>query len=178
MHNYRLMNRFLLFSVLVLIVVFEGCKPAQKTTTSTQGGKYHEDLSGLRPKVDETETIDTLKQDGTTRDPKVYVEPKFTVNAQVDAVLDSIDQLNLSRRVVDGFTIQIYYGIRREDALNAKKDATIRIPEMEAEVQYLQPNFRVKVGKYFNRLQAQKDYEKIKQSFPNAILIPDKISLN
>lgn len=178
MHNYRLMNRFLLFGVLVLIVVFEGCKPAQKTTTSTQGGRYYEDLSGLRPKIDETEKVDTLKQDGTTRDPKVYVEPKFTVNAQVDAVLDSIDRLNLSRKVVDGFTIQIFYGTRREDALNAKKDATIRIPEMEAEVQYLQPNFRVKVGRYFNRLQAQKDYEKIKQWFPNAILIPDKISLN
>lgn len=178
MHNYRLMNRFLLFGVVALIMVFEGCKPAQKTTTSTQGGKYYEDLSGLRPKVNETETTDTLKQDGTTRDPSVYVEPKFAVNAQVDAILDSIDRLHLSRKVVDGFTIQIYYGTRREDALNTKKDATIRIPEMEAEVQYLQPNFRVKVGKYFNRLQAQKDYEKIKQSFPNAILIPDKISLN
>jgi hypothetical protein len=172
------MNRFLLFGVVVLIVAFEGCKPAQKTASATQGGKYYEDLSGLRPKVNGIETRDTLKQDGTTRDPGVYVEPKFTVNAQVDAVLDSIDRLNLSRKVVDGFTIQIYYGTRREDALNVKKDATIRIPEMEAEVQYLQPNFRVKVGNYFNRLQAQKDYEKIRQLFPNAILIPDKISLN
>src|SRR5690606_21864796 len=172
------MNRFLLFGVLVLIVVFEGCKPAQKTTTSTQGGRYYEDLSGLRPKIDETEKVDTLKQDGTTRDPKVYVEPKFTVNAQVDAVLDSIDRLHLSRKVADGCTIQMFYRTRREDALHAKKDATSRIPEMVADVQYLQPSFRVKVGRYFNRPQAQKYYENIKQWFPNAILIPDKISLN
>ncbi|MBX2964705.1 MAG: hypothetical protein KF845_01075 [Cyclobacteriaceae bacterium] len=172
------MNRIFLFSALALLIAFEGCKPVQKTTSSTQGGRYHEDLSALRPTKEEPVTIDTVTENGSTRNPNVYVEPKFTVNKQVDTVLDSIDRLNLNRRAVDGFTIQIYYGTKREDALNTKKDATIRIPEMEAEVQYLQPNFRVKVGRYFNRLQAQKDYETIKQAFPNAILIPDKISLN
>jgi hypothetical protein len=36
----------------------------------------------------------------------------------------------------------------------------------------------VKIGKYFTRLDAQKDYMAIKRYFPGAIVVPDKILLN
>ena len=172
------MIRILLYSLLVAFFVLEGCKPVQKTTSGTQGGKYNEDLSSLRPKTEEVVDIDTAGNSNTTRDPKAYMEPRFTVNTQLDTVLDSIDRINLTRRFIEGFTIQIYSGQKREDALSVKKDMTMNLPDMEAEVQYLQPNFRVKTGRYLNRLEAQKDYETIKRFFPNAIIIPDKISLN
>lgn len=172
------MMRILLYSLLVALLVLEGCKPAQKTS-STQGGKYYEDLSAVRPKAEEVRGIDSLGNNTITpRDPKAYMEPKFAVNQQLDAVLDSIDRINLTRRFIEGYTIQIYSGQKREDALSVKKDMTIRLPDMEAEVQYNQPNFRVKTGRYLNRLEAQKDYETIKRFFPNAIIIPDKITIN
>ena len=163
---------------LVLFVMLQACKPAQQTSTVTQDGKYHEDLSSLRPKVEESTNPEIHAVDVPKRDPKTYVEPKFTVNAQVDEVLDSIDRINLTRKVIEGYTIQVYSGLKRDGALEAKKDMLKYLPDLESVVQYVQPNFRVKTGKYFSRLEAQKDYGAVKRYFPQAIVVPDKIPIN
>ncbi len=161
---------------LVLLIVW-ACKPTQSTQGVQQNGKYSEDLSGLRPKAEEfTET--TVVPDHNKRDPKAYVEPQHTVNTRLDAVLDSIDRINLTRKFVEGYTIQVYSGMKREDALNARKQLTIALPELDSELQYLQPNYRLKTGKYFSRLEAEKDYQNVKRYFQAAILVPDKISIN
>lgn len=107
-----------------------------------------------------------------------YVEPKYAVNKKLDTVLDSIDRYNRSKQFVDGFTIQIYAGLKREDALNAKKNLTSSLPDLSSEVEYAQPNFRVKVGKYYTRIDAQRDYVAVKKYFPTAIVIPDKVAIN
>jgi len=163
-----------LFFVLALLIV--GCKPAQQTQTS-QTEKYSEDLSMLRPKVDDKTEV-TPGEEKNTKEPKVYVEPTFTVNKQLDTLLDSIDRINLTRKFIEGYTIQIYSGMKREDAMNAKKQLTLAIPQLESELQYMQPNFRVKTGKYFTPLEAEKDYEQIRHFFPTAIVVPDKIAIN
>lgn len=166
----------ILSAICIVLLLASGCKTAKPTQT-TQEGKYSEDLSGLRPKVEEETAIVTAPEKNK-RDPKAYVEPIHTVNKQLDAVLDSIDRINLTRKFIEGYTIQVYSGMKREDALNAKKQLTTSIPKLESELQYLQPNYRVKTGKYFTRLEAQKDYEKIKRYFPSAIVVPDKIAIN
>ena len=107
-----------------------------------------------------------------------YVEPRVAVNKQVDAVLDSIDHINQTRKFVDGFTIQVYSGLKREDALNAKRQLSTSFPTIDSEVQYAQPNFRVKAGRYYDRMNAQKDFSNVKRVFPSAILIPDRIALD
>jgi hypothetical protein len=167
-----------LYSLLFLMLAFAGCKPAQKTTSTQQGGRYHEDLSAVRPKIEETPVSETNGEPVVKRDPKAYVEARFTVNKQLDAVLDSIDRINLKRKFIDGYVIQVYSGLNREEALNVKKDLSIYLPKLEADVYYNQPNFRVKAGKYFNPLEAQKDFQQIKAYFPNAIIVPDKIAIN
>jgi len=105
------------------------------------------------------------------------VEAKYAINEQVDTILDSIHEENLSRGAIDGFTIQVYSGIKREDALNIKKKLSQSLPDLDSEVEYRQPNFRVRTGKYLTRLQAQKDYLAVKGYFPNAIVIPDRIEI-
>jgi hypothetical protein len=92
-------------------------------------------------------------------------------------VLDSIDRLNQNKKYIEGYTIQVYSGLKREDALNAKKTLATSLPNLETEVQYAQPNFRVKVGKYYDRINAQKDFLLVKRLFPSAIVIPDKITV-
>jgi hypothetical protein len=160
----------------LFVVLLASCKSYQ-STTSTQAGKYSEDLSSLRPKSDPS--IDSANNSTQTSTQKTaYVEPKYHINKQLDTVLDSIDRINLNRKYVDGYTIQVYSGLDREAALNAKKSLTTSLPDVASEVQYNQPNFRVKAGKYFNRLDAQKDFIAIKKIFPSAIVIPDKIEIN
>jgi hypothetical protein len=172
------MRSFILIFILGIVIAACSSKttPTSGTTKSTPG--YSEDLSVLRPKIPvDTAKTSTANQDGK-KNPTQYVEPKVAINSQLDAVLDSIDRINVSHRVVDGFTIQIYSGVKREDALNTKKQLSSTVPDLNAEIQFVQPNFRVRAGKYYTRLEAQKDYLAIKKHFPNAIVIPERISIN
>lgn len=172
--------RVLKYSFCLVLIILIGCSKKTTTSTSTPGG-YSEDLSGLRPR---TESTDTIKNKSTTtnnsvdKPPSRYVEPKFASNESLDAVLDSISEINLANGMVDGYTIQIYSGLKREEALNIKKQISDALPELDAEIQYVQPNFRVRAGKYYDRFGAQKDYLTIKKHFPNAIVIPERIPIN
>jgi len=162
----------------IVVVWLAGCASPKSTTVSSQGQAYSEDLSIWRPKAETpaNNTTTTNVPDNPKQTP--YVEPKYAVNKKLDTVLDSIDRYNRSKQFVDGFTIQIYAGLKREDALNAKKNLTSSLPDLSSEVEYAQPNFRVKVGKYYTRIDAQRDYVAVKKYFPTAIVIPDKVSIN
>jgi hypothetical protein len=132
---------------------------------------YHEDLYFLRPKF--PEVVDTVQQNQNRR--KADVAASHMVNNVVDGVLDSINRFNVTRKLIDGYTIQIYSGQNREEAMNAKKKMMTDVPGLTAELEYNQPKFRVKVGSYYSRLEAQKNMLHLKHSFPNAILVPEKI---
>ena len=166
-----------LFIILSGAALLFGCASRIATGTSAGTGKYSEDLSVWRPEatpaVDSAAAPDTPLRTRTNR----YVEARYAVNAQVDTVLDSIYTENRERGFVDGYTIQVYSGIKREDALNVRKKLSQSLPDLDSEVQYRQPNFRVRSGQYFTRIEAQRDYLAVKRYFPNAIVIPDRIPI-
>jgi hypothetical protein len=163
---------------LIYLAFVAGCASPKSTSTSNTspaGGAYTEDLSVLRPKVEAPK--DTVVRTTDRTKPTTYVEPKFAINEKLDTVLDSIDRMNLSRKFVEGYTIQVYSG-RREQALDTRKQLSNLLPEIDSEVQFTEPIFRVKAGKYFNWMDAQGDFTLIKKYFPAAIIIPDRIPLN
>ncbi len=163
--------------IVLLVIGFltlQGCA-AQLTSNSASDKPYNENLSTYRPKF----SNDSAKTDssGKATPAKTYVEkPVLNVNTKVDAVLDSVDRLNQLRKFVDGFTIQIYSGTNREEAMNAKKKMT-DTNEITPTLQYNQPKFRVTAGTYYNKLEAQPDLLRIRHLFPNSILVPEKVQL-
>jgi len=175
----QLLRRIGLFGFVALL---SACATTTKTTTvSSANQKYSEDLSVLRPKVTSPATdpkTGNTTSPATGRQSTTYVEPKYAVNKKLDSVLDSIDRINVQRTYIDGFTIQVYSGLRKEDAMKAKQELTSSLPDLQSEVMYSQPNFRVKVGKYYSRIEAQKDYLDVKRLFPTAVVIPDKVAIN
>jgi SPOR domain len=164
----RLVIRYPVYSILIVLLNFS-CA-VQKSTTAT----YEEDLSPNRPKFQLAS--DTSKR-AITPDPvqTASVKPVHNVNDKVDPVLDSIDRFNLTKRYVDGFTIQVYSGQKREDAMNTKQKIMEDTPELIASLQYVQPKFRVTVGHYFTKLEGQQDLTHLKRYFTAAILVPEKI---
>jgi hypothetical protein len=167
--------RNLLFAITGIVFFAFGC--ASKVTTTGTSGKYSEDLSAWRPSAEKT--VDSVKTTSPVRSRiNQYVEAKYAINGKLDIVLDSMYQQNLSKESIDGFTIQVYSGVKREEALNIKKELSQAFPEIDSDVQYRQPNFRVKAGKYLTVLEAQQDYLMVKRRFPNAIVIPDKVSFD
>lgn len=162
-----LVHFYVLF-FLVVTFASTGCK-AQKPA-------YTEDLSSLRPKVS-AEAVDRKKDSIKNKLEVVRTTPRHTVNAKVDQVLDSIDRFNLTRRFVDGYTIQIYSGQKKEDALNASTKLMETYADLKSNIQYQQPKFKVTVGKYFTRLEAQKDLLRLKRLFSSTILVPERIMI-
>jgi septal ring-binding cell division protein DamX len=154
----------------IFFVLITSCQ-AQKQSSSA----YYEDLSALRPKV-KTEVVAT-KDTAITPKSEMMVTPTNTVNAKVDAILDSISRFNATRTFVDGFTIQIYSGQKKDDALGTNTKLLESGIHLKANVQYQPPKFKVTVGKYFTRIEAQKDLLRLKRSFSSAILVPERIMI-
>jgi septal ring-binding cell division protein DamX len=164
----RSLGNFYVLLLFCVTLASTGCK-AQKPA-------YTEDLSSLRPKI-ASEAIDPKKDTIKAKAQVVRTTPRYTVNAKVDEVLDSIDRFNLTRRFVDGFTIQIYSGQKKEDALNASKKLMDAYADLKSNIQYQQPKFKVTVGKYFTRLEAQRDFLRLKHLFSSTILVPERIMI-
>lgn len=158
-----------------LFLLHFSCATQQSLTTSSPGS-YSEDLTVERIHF-ETDPKESAASEKVDEKKERQTIPTKTVNAKVDAVLDSLDKLNQFRKFVDGYTIQIYSGQNREEAISAKSKMVVEIGDLEASVQYTQPKFRVTAGRYLSRLEAQKDMLRLKRLFPNAILIPEKISV-
>lgn len=134
-----------------------------------------EDLAALRPHF--TAPPDTAQRyQGNPVRNVPQVTPHMTVNQKVNVVLDSIDKFNVLRKVVPGYTIQVYSGLNREEASDTKARLAREL-DMRADMQYLQPKWRVRTGNYYSSLEAQKDLVRLKRSFPNAILVPESIPL-
>lgn len=156
----------------VFYFLLMGCASTQSSSTSS-ASNYTENLAVLRPVFEEsiTQTIPISEVK------KGSVEPMLTVNEPLNSVLNKIDSVYLSRKAIDGYTIQIYAGQKREDALSAKKTIDQALPELKAEMTYVQPTFRIKAGRYYTQLDAQKDYVAVKRYFPSAILVPDRFQI-
>lgn len=153
-----------------------GCSPSLSSLKGT--GNYHEDVSAHRPTFDTeaTDSVDTL--DSVDPVETVDVDPEFDVTAPLNKVLDSLAIINKGRKSVDGFTIQVYNGSSRQEARIARGKVFSVMENSRPRIQSSPPNYKVKVGKYFTRLEAQKDYVHLKKNFPNAIVIIDKIQIN
>ncbi len=65
-----------------------------------------------------------------------------------------------------------------EAANEAKSMVYKMLPDSFPQLTYQQPNFKVKVGKFYTRFDAQKTFTEIKREFPRAIVIPERIVID
>jgi SPOR domain len=165
------------FSKCLLLTAYLLTASIQTNAQRNKGPKpHHEDL--MEHRLSFPEVIDSVitKVD----EPKVVeiLPAKNSVSTKVNEVLDSIARFNKTRMFVDGFTIQLYAGLKKDEAMNAKKRMTDGgIRDLSVDLRYEQPKWRVKTGSYYTRLEAQRDLHRVKRIFPNAILIPEKVAL-
>ena len=131
---------------------------------------YSEDLKPLRPVF----SAPVEKAEPATK-PVERTSAAFTVNEKVNGVLDSIDRFNSTRMFTDGFTVQIYSGQKKQEALDVNKTLAESALGLTADIQFVQPKFRVIVGRYYTRLEAHRDLYRLRKLFPDAIIIPEKV---
>lgn len=161
--------------IIAIFIVGFACKPANIQTSSVSS--YEEDLSKLRPDIAKKEAV-------IEENPIVIVttdaatEPDNKLKVGLDSVNQIIVQRNKSVKYIEGYTVQIYSGFDREAATQAKELVSQLYDSIEAEMTYYQPNYKVKVGEYTNKLEGHKALNDLKPHFPRALLLPARIKTN
>jgi hypothetical protein len=155
--------------ILTLLLFALGCKTTQPSTSTAS--VYEEDLSLLRPELERKIKPIELKVEEA-------VIPSGHLKVELDTISNMIARENKKPRTEQGYTIQVYSGSSRDDATKALGKIRIAFPEIESTISYFQPDFKVKSGKFINRLNAYETYEKVKGQFADALLIPENIKMN
>ncbi|MBR3557990.1 MAG: SPOR domain-containing protein [Bacteroidales bacterium] len=90
------------------------------------------------------------------------------------------DYVNNWRKLgeINGYRIQVaaYSGVNSKSQAEAARNSfTNLFPYTKAYLSYNEPYFKVRVGDYCTRLQAYKELEIIKLTYPSAYIVPDKV---
>ncbi|WP_188439025.1 SPOR domain-containing protein [Planktosalinus lacus] len=107
----------------------------------------------------------TNAQQGTV---EIYEDDKITELLRLKTMLSKENKLS------DGFTIQLYYGELKQ-ANTIIKDYQKSRALWKATIEYETPNYKVWVGNFVTRLEADRALLEIQKEFPNAFVFrPDR----
>lgn len=81
------------------------------------------------------------------------------------------------KQSMPGYRVQIYFGGIRQKAAEVKLDFTSKHPEIPSYLTYLAPNFKVRVGDFRTRLEAQGFLKSIDGQYPTSFIVQDEIKL-
>lgn len=76
---------------------------------------------------------------------------------------------------IDGYRIQLYNGLEAESYQVKSKFLTL-YPDMKVEIIYKAPEWKVQVGNFRTRLEADKSLQNIKLQFPGSLTVRAKIN--
>ena len=76
-----------------------------------------------------------------------------------------------------GYRVQIHYGNNRTKATEIKAEFLLTHPDISAYLIYQQPNFKVRLGDFKTRLQAQELLDKIIDDYPASFIVRDEVRL-
>ena len=83
------------------------------------------------------------------------------------------------RKGIPGYRIRIYADLgsgAREQSQATKARFYELFPEIPIYMEYVSPYFRVLVGDYRTKIDALKDFNRIKRYFPSAFIVPNEIN--
>jgi len=174
-----LLKKFFLWTLTAGILALSGC--SKKNLSSSSNSEYREDLSAVRPRFEYTEPVFEKKaeQENTpvTTSPKTDSSKPLYINKKLEMVLDTMSKQNKSIRYISGYRIQIYVGNVRQEADAAKSYVYQSFPDLTPYVSYSQPTYRVKVGDFMYRSDAEQYLDQIKEQYSSAVILADRVEI-
>jgi 4'-phosphopantetheinyl transferase EntD len=83
---------------------------------------------------------------------------------------------NPSGTTILGYRVQIFYGLERKEAFAQEAKFKALFPEISSYISYTEPNYRLKVGDFRTRLEAQKFMTELRSNFPTLFIFREKIN--
>lgn len=176
--------------VLLIPVLWVGCSSRTLPTTGSYND-HNEDLSVARPSYSSVglapaSTIPrpapaptapaSVTAERAAR-PAQQTTEALHINKRLDLLLETMADRNRSIRYAPGYRIQVYVGNERQQAEATKLLIYQNFPELNPYLAYKQPTYRLKVGDFMRRMDAERYYSQIKQWIASAALQPDKVDI-
>lgn len=99
-----------------------------------------------------------------------------TVNSSVSIVPEKkVDRSKAKRVRTRGFRVQIYSGPNRSEAVNVQNSFLRQYSDMGAYLTYEEPNYRVKVGDFRTRAEANAFMRKMRGQYNNVFVFVEDI---
>ncbi len=96
----------------------------------------------------------------------------------INDLMDKYSQIVTQNPCINGFRIQIFFdsgNTSKQSAVNMKNSFEARFPDIKAYLSFEEPNYKVRVGNFRNRLDAEGCLRKIVAPYPNAFIVPEYI---
>lgn len=152
-----------------LVVLIYACGP--KTVPVSSDEDYHEDLTSTLPDVGK---YNSPVKEKPGFEKVEFRKPYMDVSSKLDVVLDTIAQVNRDIPNVQ-YTVLVHNSNSRQAADEARKNVFRVMPDANPKMQFISPSYRVKVGNYSDKIEAYKTLVKLKNMFPNAVIVPEQV---
>lgn len=126
---------------------------------------------------------DTLgEREGVPQPQLDYSLPDGRITVYKDESIDALDRrLQVHQKAdsggeMDGFRLLIYFDQGRHRSEQKKADFVAAYPH-KAYIDYAAPYYRLRVGNFRTRLEAEKFKRELLPSFPTTVVVPDRIEL-
>ncbi len=101
-------------------------------------------------------------------------------DSRIPALVSKNVQFNSRQKgVMDGYRIQIFFDSgtdSKKRAMDARTDFQAKHPEISAYLSFQEPFYKIRVGDFRFRIEADGCLEKIKSEYPNGFTVKDRIN--
>jgi hypothetical protein len=105
---------------------------------------------------------------------------KIIQDDKVDLLVSKHIRINQGSQGIDGYRIQIFFDSGNNSKTNAKgvyESFIAKFPDVKAYLSFKTPNYKVRVGDFRTKLDAQRFLNEILTDYPNAWITADQINL-
>lgn len=167
---------------LFLFISFSGVY-AQKN--KKEAIRFNDDLAPHRPVYTYQATIfqgtpisfEIIRNTENLDLPDSLLAFRMDITKPLNRILDFVPEKVTVKINKPGFRVQVYVGKDREEASRIKGICLNMKKEEDAYLDYDRPNYRVKVGNFLNREDAKILYKDLKRRFPEAMIVPDQVTV-
>ncbi len=156
---------------------------AQKNKSEDK--KFEEDLTSHRPLYSYQASVfqgtpiifEIIRNTENLDLPDSSLAFKMDITKPLNKILDYVPEKVTVKLNKPGFRVQVYVGKDRDEASRIKGICLNMKKEEDAYLDYDRPNYRVKVGNFLNREDAKTLYKDLKRRFPEAMIVPDQVTV-
>lgn len=135
---------------------------------------WSDDLSKYRPEPE----LNTVSEPEPTKVlSNAPLNSAMDMSDALNAVLDSMVVRNDSIRMYEGYTLLVYSGNSEIEAGRVRNRLYDLVPEYKATLSYKLPTYFVKVGIFFQQIEAQPLYRKLRKVYPTASIVPEQFPI-